>query len=277
MTRYGGIWMCIYDEIKSKEHEEYLRKAKREKFIVVFSRIAILFAFLILWEVSARFGFINHFISSSPSRIFKTIVELISTDSLYNHLFVTTFETMTGFILGTVLGTLIAMLLWWSERFAKIMDPYLVVLNALPKVALGPVIIVWAGAGMGSILIMTLAISIIATIIGVYSGFMQIPEEKIVLLKTFNATKMQIFTKAVFPSSIKNIINALKINVGLSWVGVIMGEFLVSKEGLGYLIVYGSQVFNLDLVMAGVVILSVVAGFMYFLVSYLEKKVIKYD
>lgn len=269
--------MCIYDEIKNKEHEEYLRKAKREKFIVVFSRIAILFAFLILWEVSARFGLINQFISSSPSRIFKTIAELISTDSLYNHLFVTTFETMAGFILGTVFGTVIAMLLWWSERFANIMDPYLVVLNALPKVALGPVIIVWAGAGMGSILIMTLAISIIATIIGVYSGFMQIPEEKIVLLKTFNATKMQIFTKAVFPSSIKNIINVLKINVGLSWVGVIMGEFLVSKEGLGYLIVYGSQVFNLDLVMAGVVILSVVAGFMYFLVSYLEKKVVKYD
>ena len=169
------------------------------------------------------------------------------------------------------------MMLWWSERLAKILDPYLVVLNALPKVALGPVIIVWAGAGMGSILIMTLAISIVATIIGVYSGFMQASEEKIILLRTFNASKMQIFTKAVFPSSIKNIINALKINVGLSWVGVIMGEFLVSKAGLGYLIVYGSQVFNLDLVMAGVVILSVVAGLMYFLVSYLEKKVVKYD
>ncbi|MCR2033022.1 ABC transporter permease [Anaerofustis stercorihominis] len=269
--------MCIYNELKEKEHEQFLRKQKKERFIVSFSRIGILVLFLVLWEAAARLGWINQFITSSPSRVFETIVDLIKTHSLYNHLFVTTFETVAGFTLGTVFGTIIAMMLWWSERLAKILDPYLVVLNALPKVALGPVIIVWAGAGMGSILIMTLAISIVATIIGVYSGFMQASEEKIILLRTFNASKMQIFTKAVFPSSIKNIINALKINVGLSWVGVIMGEFLVSKAGLGYLIVYGSQVFNLDLVMAGVVILSVVAGLMYFLVSYLEKKVVKYD
>ena len=269
--------MCIYDDLKKKEHENFLKNIKKENFIVIFWKVAILVSFILIWELSAKMGWINQFITSSPSRIFKTIVDLIKTNGLYNHLFITTFETVMGFSIGTILGTIIAMMLWWSDRLAKILDPYLVVLNALPKVALGPVIIVWAGAGMGSILIMTLAISIVATIIGVYSGFMQVEEEKIILLKTFNATKMQIFSKAVFPSSMENIINALKINVGLSWVGVIMGEFLVSKEGLGYLIVYGSQVFNLDLVMAGVVILSAVAGIMYFLVSFLEKKIIKYN
>lgn len=269
--------MCTYDQLKEKEHRKFLKGIKRENHIVLFFKLAILVGIVLIWEISAKMGLINQFITSSPSRILKTIIDLISTNQLYSHLFVTTFETVIGFSIGTVLGTIMAMFLWWSNRLSRILDPYLVILNALPKVALGPVIIVWAGAGMGSILIMTLAISIISTIISVYSGFMQVEEGKITLLKTFNATKLQIFKKAVFPSSIKNIINALKINVGLSWVGVIMGEFLVSKEGLGYLIVYGSQVFNLDLVMAGVVILSIVAGIMYLLVSYLEKKVVKYE
>lgn len=267
--------MCN-DKLKT-EHEEYLKKIKKEKNFVLFFRIAILIVFFALWEIAANKGLINVFITSSPSRVLKTLILLIKDNNLYNHLFITCFETVLGFSIGTVFGTIIAGVLWWNKRFAKISDPYLVVLNALPKVALGPVIIVWAGAGISSILIMTLAISIITTIIGVYSGFMQVEEEKLTLLKSFGATKMQIFKMAVFPSSIPNIINALKINVGLSWVGVIMGEFLVSKAGLGYLIVYGSQVFNLDLVMAGVVVLSVVAGIMYFFVDILEKKLIKYN
>lgn len=266
--------MCTY---KQKEHEKFLKEKKKEKFIINFFRIFILLFFILLWQLAATKEWINPFITSSPSKIIATIYDLIKTHELYKHLFVTCFETILGFSIGTILGTIISTLLWWNDRLAKILDPYLVVLNALPKVALGPVIIVWAGAGMESILIMTLAISIITTILGVYSGFSLVDKDRIKMLQTFNATKFQIFTKVVFPSSIKNIIDVLKINVGLSWVGVIMGEFLVSKAGLGYLIVYGSQVFNLDLVMSGVIILSIIAGLMYFLVAYLEKKLIKYQ
>lgn len=261
----------MYDDISLKEHQEFLDEIKRNKIFVKVVRILILLGFVLLWEVSAYFGWINSFIASSPSLVGKTIIKMIGDGSLYNHLLITCLETASGFFLGTLVGTLIAMLLWWFPTVAKVLDPYLVVLNSLPKVALGPIIIVWAGAGITSIMIMTLSISLITTIIGVYSGFSQVEEEKVILVRTFGASKRQIFSKVILPSSIPSIVNALKINVGLSWVGVIMGEFLVSKAGLGYLIVYGSQVFNLNLVMAGVIVLAFASGLMYFMVSYFEK------
>ncbi len=259
-----------------KEHLLFIKKEKSLKLITTITRIAVLIIFLLLWEIFSYFEIINPFIFSSPYRVFETTIGLIRSNELFIHIFVTCTETVLGFVLGTIIGTLFAMLLWWFPFFAKVADPYLVVLNALPKVALGPIIIVWAGAGFASILTMALSISLITTIIGVYSGFMQIEEEKITLLKTFGASKIQIFSKVIFPASVRNIINALKINVGLSFVGVIMGEFLVSKAGLGYLIMYGSQVFNLDLVMACIVILALVAGGMYFIVSFVENYFSRY-
>ena len=179
---------------------------------------------------------------------------------------------MSGFFIGIFIGLSVSIALWWFPIASDILDPYLVVLNAMPKVALGPIIIIWAGAGMGSIIIMTLAISTISTVIGVYGGFNSVEREKLLLLKTLGATKWQLLTKVVMPASYSNIISNLKINVGMCWVGVIMGEFLVSKAGLGYLIMYGSQVFNLDLVMCGIVLVSLCAALMYSLIFYIEKQ-----
>lgn len=163
------------------------------------------------------------------------------------------------------------MLLWWSDFLAEVLDPYLVVLNSLPKIALGPIIIVWFGAGPPAIITMALLISVIVTILGVYTGFAQVDQDKIKLLKTFGATKLQVLQKVILPASIPTVVSALKINVGLSWVGVIVGEFLVSRAGLGYLIVYGGQVFRLDLVMTSVIILGLAAALMYQGVVYLER------
>jgi NitT/TauT family transport system permease protein len=186
------------------------------------------------------------------------------------------YETVIGFTLGTILGTAIAIVLWWSKFIAKVADPYLVVLNSLPKVALGPIIIVWIGAGTGAIVVMALLVSVIVTVIGVLNGFLDVSPDKIKLLRTFGASKKQILTKVVLPASIPTIISALKINVGMSWVGVIVGEFLVSKAGLGYLAVYGGQVFQLDLVMTSVVILLIAAAIMYQGVAWIEKKYMKW-
>ena len=179
------------------------------------------------------------------------------------------------FYLGTLIGLFIATLMWWSSFFAKVIDPYLTVLNSLPKVALGPIIIIWAGAGMNSIILMALLISVIVTIISVYQGFINTDPIKIKLMKSFKATKSQIYFKLLLPNSLPTIISALKINVSMSLIGVIMGEFLVSKEGIGYLIMYGSQVFNLDLVITGIIILCVVAVLMYYIILYIEKKLVK--
>lgn len=261
----------------SKEHKLYLKKIKRKKRLVTLSQLSILIILILTWELLAHYEVINTFISSSPSRIVKTIIDLHNQNNLYNHIWVTTYETLISFGLGTVIGVIIAIILWWNNFLYKVIDPYLTVINSLPKVALGPIIIIFFGANISSIMIMALLISVIVTIITVYNGFNETDSNKIKLLKSFKATKWQILKTAILPSSYPTIISSLKINISMSLIGVIMGEFLVSKKGIGYLIMYGSQVFNLNLVMSGIIILMIVSIIMYKIVSYIEKILIKKD
>ncbi len=255
----------------SPDHLRYLKEQKAYKNKVLLFQILLLVASIAFWEAATQLRWIDPFIFSSPSRVVNTLLSMHHQGDLYYHIGITLYETAAGFILGTIIGTVIAVILWWSDFLAKVLDPYLVVLNSLPKIALGPIIIVWFGAGATAIIVVALLISVIVTILGVYSGFAQVDPDKVKLLKTFGATRLQVLQKVILPASIPTIIAALKINVGLSWVGVIVGEFLVSRAGLGYLIVYGGQVFRLDLVMASVIILSLAAALMYQGVVYLEK------
>lgn len=260
----------------SSEHAAYLRRIRNRKIAIRVTQISILVLFFLLWETAARLRWIDPFITSQPTRILRTLQNLAREGSLYHHISITMIETIIGFVAGTILGTAIAVVLWWSDFINKVADPYLVILNSLPKIALGPILIVWIGAGPASIIAMALLISLVVTIIGVLNGFLEVNPDKIKLLKTFGASKVQVLTKVVLPASIPTIISALKINVGMSWVGVIVGEFLVSKAGLGYLIVYGGQVFRLDLVMTSVLILAVAAAIMYQGVVWIEKKYLKW-
>ena len=255
----------------SPAREKYLIRQKRVKTLVQTIRIFLLVALLALWEIAGRLGWIDVFIVSCPSRILKTLASLWNSGDLWRHLGTSCGETVVGFLLGTLLGAIIAVALWWSSFAAKLLEPYLVVLNALPKTALGPVFIVWIGAGTESIIAMTLAISIFVTILNMYVGFCSVDPEKLRLMQTLGATKSQTLRMLVLPANYATLFNTLRVNVGLSWVGVIMGEFLVSKAGLGYLIVYGSQVFNMDLVMASVLLLAAAAVVMYRLVLLLER------
>ena len=261
----------------SVDHLAYLLKRKRYRQLVLLTQVLLLVGFIGLWELAARLHFIDPFIMSQPTRILQTLLSLHHGGMLYHHIWVTVVETFAGFTLGTIAGTLIAIALWWSDFLAEVLDPYLVTLNSLPKIALGPILIVWMGQGMQAIIAMALLVSLIVTILGVYSGFAQVDQNMIKLLKSFGATKKQILKKVILPSSIPNIVAALKINVGLSWVGVIVGEFLVSRAGLGYLIVYGGQVFRLDLVMTSVIILCVAAALMYQAVILLERIAVKWQ
>ena len=257
----------------SKAHAQYLRRIRRDARTVVLCRVAVLLGFLSLWEIGADLGWFDPFILSSPSRVLKTIVRLYADGSLWLHVGTTLLETVLGFLFGTLLGALFAVLLWWMPKLNRILDLYLVVLNALPKIALGPVLIVWIGAGTASIVVMGILVSLVVTTVTVLSGFLAATDEKQLLMRTLGATKLQIFCKVVLPAGVPDLISALKISVGMSWVGVIVGEYLVSKAGLGYLIVYGGQVFKLDLVMASVTVLCVLAALMYYAVAFLEKKV----
>ena len=256
----------------SMEHKKYLFEIKKRKYITRFLQIIIIISFIILWQILADKEIINTFISSSPKKIISTIIELHKTNNLYNHIWVTFYETMISFSLGTFIGCLIATLLWWKPFIARVLDPYLTVLNSLPKVSLGPIIIIWAGAGIKSIILMALFISVIITIINVNQSFNDTDSNKIKLMKSFKATKAQIFFKLILPDNKNTIISAAKINISMSMIGVIMGEFLVSKQGIGYLIMYGSQVFNLNLVMTGIILLCIMSTIMYYTIVYLEKK-----
>lgn len=258
------------NKLISEERKKYLKSIKRKKYLILLTQILILIAFLGIWEWMANKNIIDSFITSQPSRIFDTFMNLSSND-LLKHIGVTVYETIVGFLLGTILGIIIAIILWWSDFLSKVAEPYLVVLNSLPKVALGPIIIIWVGAGTPAIIVMAIAISLIVTILENLNGFMRTDKEVIKMAKTFQASKWQILTKIVIPANLSTFINSLKVNIGLSLVGVISGEFLVSKAGLGYLIVYGGQVFKLDLVMTSVIILGIVAGLMYTAVLLLEK------
>ena len=260
----------------SDEHILYLRNRRKNILKIKIFQISILIIFGVLWEISARLRWIDPFIVSSPSKIFKMLMVLNNSGQLWYHIGVTTLETVSGFILGTLIGITLAIIIWWSDFLFKILEPYLVVLNALPKVAFGPIILVWLGAGINSIIMMALFVSVIIGAINILSGFKNTSAEKILLMRSFGATKPQILTKLIIPANIQNIISTLKINVGMSLIGVITGEFLSSSKGIGYLIVYGSQVLKLDLVMAGILLLGVIASAMYFLVSELEKLYIKH-
>lgn len=256
------------------ERELYLKKIRRRKHTISLIQFGLLLGLIILWEFLAQIGLIDSFITSQPSRVIKTIINLSSNDLLL-HLGVTCTETIAGFLLGVVFGIVIASILWWFEICAEIFEPYLVILNSLPKIALGPIIIIWVGAGMKAIVVMALAISLIVTVMELLNGFRNTNKQIITTVKTFGAKKYQIFFKVILPANISTLINSLKINLGLSLVGVIAGEFLVSKAGLGYLIVYGGQVFKLDLVMASVIILAVFAAIIYKLVLVFEKTALK--
>ena len=261
----------------SNEHKQYLKKKKRKKILILLMQIAILATIIITWQLLADFKIINTFITSSPSNVVKTIITLYNDNNLFNNIWTTIYETIMSFSLGTIIGIIIAIILWYSNFLYKVIDPYLTIINSLPKIALGPIIIIFFGANIKSIIIMALLISVIVTIITVYNGFISTDKNKVNLLKSFSATKYQIFKLVILPSSYQTIISSLKINISMTLIGVIMGEFLVSKQGIGYLINYGSKVFNLNLVISGIIILMIVSYLMYIIVSYIEKILIKKD
>ena len=259
----------------SNEHKLYLKEKKRNKLFIFIFQILIFIIFIFLWQILADLKIINTFIFSSPKKVFNTIISLYNQNKLFSNIWVTMYETLISFSIATILGIFIATILWWNKTIHKIIEPYLTILNSLPKVALGPIIIIWFGAGIKSIIFMALLISLIITIINVYEGFNSTNKNKIKLMKSLGASKFQTFTKLIFPSNINTIISVFKINISMSLIGVIMGEFLVSKKGIGYLILYGSQVFNLSLVISGIFILCILATLMYYLICLLEKKIVR--
>lgn len=251
----------------SNEHKLFIKKEKRKRLMIKVIQISILFIFIISWELLSKYNLINSFITSSPSNIIKTIINLYNQNNLFIHIITTIKEVLISFTFTTIISLLIATLLYSFPIIAKILDPYLTILNSLPKVALGPLIIITLGANQKSIITMSILIAIITSIQTIYTGFIKTDKNKIKFMKSINASKKEILFNLIIPSNKETIISSLKINISLCLIGVIQGEFLTSKAGLGYLIIYGTQIFNLNLVMTSIIILTIISYIMYLIIN----------
>ena len=268
--------------MKNKKRQElsaqelYLKKHRQHKRVVSFSRLFVFLFFLLVWELASDFGFIDSFFFSSPSLVMQCSYSMMLDGSLFVHIGVTLLETLISFLLVFLLGITTAMLLWYSDKLSEILEPYLVILNSLPKSALAPLLIVWLGTGIKTIIVAGISVAVFGSIISLYTGFHEVDKNKLTLIRTLGGNKRDSFMKVVLPSSIPTVISTIKVNIGLALVGVIIGEFLAARQGLGYLIIYGSQVFQLHMVIMSIVLLCIIALGLYQGIQLLERKVTKW-
>ena len=248
----------------------FIKKHREHHRLVTLSRFGIFIVFLVMWELLAYFRIIDSFFFSSPSLIIKCAYSMLLDLTLFTHIGVTLYETILSFFLVIIIGIVVASLLWFSKTLSEIIEPTLVILNSLPKSALAPLFIVWLGTGTKTIIIAGISVAIFGCIISLYSGFLETDKDKLMMIETLGGTRLQAFKKVVLPSSIPVLLSTIKVNIGLSLVGVIIGEFLAARYGLGYLIIYGSQVFQLDLVIMSIVILCIIATALYKIIQFLE-------
>lgn len=248
----------------------YVKKHRKHHHFVTLLRLLILVFFLGIWEFAGKTGLIDTFFFSSPSMIVSYFMKMLLDGSFFTHTGITLFETLLSFLLITLISMTTATLLWYSKTLSEILEPYLVVLNSLPKSALAPLFIVWLGTGINTIIVAGISVAIFGSVISLYTGFKQVDSEKLKLIYTLGGNQYHAFHKVVLPSSIPTILSNMKVNIGLALVGVIIGEFLAARRGLGYLIIYGSQVFQLNMVITSIIILCVIAMGLYQCIQWLE-------
>ncbi len=253
--------------------EKYLQKLRRRKTMILVIQVLILVGFFLLWECSADLGWINDFIFSSPSRMVHAAVLLYQEGVLWRHLTITIVETLLSFALVGLFSLGLAIVLWWNQTVCEIAEPYLVILNSLPKSAMAPIFIVWLGTGMTTILVSGISVAVFGSILSLYTSFLSTDPDKIKLIRTLRGTKKDCLCKVVLPLNLPSILSTLKVDIGLCLIGVIIGEFLAAKEGLGYLIIYGSQVMKLDWVMFSITLLCIIAAILYKIINFLENKI----
>lgn len=263
------------DVAPSELFVRYQRGKTRDRWLVRLAQLTLLVIGLVAWEILARTHALNPMLTSYPSAIWSTFSDLLRPGAqahqgnLVHHTLVTLQEVGGSFVVSMVLGVSVAVGLWWSPFLYRVLDPYIVVANAMPKIALVPIFYIWLGDTL-SIYGIAVAIAGFVTTLMIYTGFRGTDPGKIRLMRALGANQLQVLASLVLPANLPIIISALKANIGLVLVGVIVGEFQSSKAGLGYLIVYGSQVFKMNLVMAAIVVLAAISTVMYLVVLFLE-------
>lgn len=264
--------LAAMDTCVSVAQQKYIKNYLINRRRISLFQYAIFIFLLIVWEVGADLGFIDSFIFSSPTRVVRSVIDMSKDGTLFFHMGITMLETLLSFAFVNIFGIAFAILLWWNDNVSKVLEPYLVVLNSLPKSALAPVFIVWLGNNMKTIIIAAISVAVFGTIITLYTDFKEVEEDKVKLIRTLGGKKKDVLWRVVLPSNIPSMISLMKVNIGLSLVGVIIGEFLAAKAGLGYLIIYGSQVFKLDWVIMSIILLCILATVLYKGLGIIERR-----
>lgn len=260
----------------SLNHQElYLKSQHSHKRKIRGLRILVFAAFLALWEIAADLGWIDDFIFSSPSRLVICLKNMILDGSIWQHISITLLETLVSFGLVIALTLAITILLWSNKTVSETSEPYMVVLNSLPKSALAPLLIVWLGSNYRTIIVTGMSVAIFGSILSLYQGFQEVDHDQIKLIQTLGGNRANVLTKVVLPSNIPTLFSIMKVDIGLCLVGVIIGEFISSRRGLGYMIIYGSQIFKLDWIILGIVILCIIAMGLYQALVWIEKRYLK--
>ncbi|WP_166241848.1 ABC transporter permease [Paenibacillus turpanensis] len=261
--------------LTQRVHDEYKKRQLKRTWLVMLTQALLLVGFVGIWEVAGRNKWIDVLLFSYPSKVIELLYSKLLDGTLLPHIGVTVLETCAGFLLGTLFGTAIAAFIWYSEFWSRVLDPFIVVLNSMPKVALGPLIIVGFGPGTFSIIAMTLAVTVIITTLVIYNSFKEVDSNYNKVIRVFGGGKRDIFVKSILPAAFPTIVSTLKVNVGLAWIGAIVGEFLTSERGLGYLIIYGFQVFNFTLVIGSLFVIAIFATLMYQVVAFVEERIVR--
>lgn len=265
-----NMMQTSYELKASAAQQHFVRNHKRHHHFVTLMRFLVLFFFLLLWEFAARLEMIDTFFFSSPSMVISCFLKMLKDGSFFSNTGITLMETLVSFLLVTIISLLTATLLWYSKTLSEVLEPYLVVLNSLPKSALAPLFIVWLGTGTDTIIVAGISVALFGSIISLYTSFKHVDEEKLKLIYTLGGNRLTALKKVVLPSSVPAILSNMKVNVGLALVGVIIGEFLAARRGLGYLIIYGTQVFQLNMVITSIIILCVIAMILYQCIQFAE-------
>ncbi|MDD3278107.1 MAG: ABC transporter permease [Lachnospiraceae bacterium] len=257
---------------KLKGQEAYQRNYMLRRKKIQVTRILLFVVFLMIWQSASDLGWIDSFIFSSPTELVGTFFDMYHHHDLMRHIGVTLLETLASFALVGVVTVLVSVLLWSFPAVSEILEPCLVILNALPKSALAPLLIVWLGANQRTIILAGMSVAVFGSIMNLSQGFGEVSKDKMKLIYTLGGNRRQVLTKVVLPASVPYLISILKVDIGLCLVGVVIGEFIGAREGLGYLIIYSSQVFKLSWLLLSIVLLCIMAMVLYQLICLVQKR-----
>ena len=229
-------------------------------------------SFFALWEIGVRMGWISAFLVGSPVGILAVAAKMIASGELLSDTWFTLFEAILGFVIGTIAGSLLGLALWYSVFVARLVEPFIVAINSVPKIALAPIVVLWFGTGLVSKVALSVSLTAIVALIAAYQAAKDADVDLQSLLISMGADKHQVFFKAVVPSTLPSIIATFRINIGFGLVGAVVGEFISSQAGLGHMIYTASSFYDLNTVWAGLFTLMIIGFLLYHVIDLIERK-----